>query len=75
MHYLFQCQCPHASAEARYPENVDVLVSACDDPYYNGGSVSPSGQYTIFVVRRPVYQEFLYDRRTDSFAPSHLGGG
>src|ERR1051325_5952807 len=75
MQYLFQCQSPRASEEARYPDNVDVLVSACDDPYYNGFSVSPSGRYTVFIVRRPVYQGYLYDRRRDVFAPSDLGGG
>jgi hypothetical protein len=29
LQYLFQCNCPPASEEARYPAQIDVLVSAC----------------------------------------------
>lgn len=29
LQYLFQCSCPSASEEARYPEQVDVVVPAC----------------------------------------------
>ncbi|HEU0291151.1 MAG TPA: hypothetical protein VFR47_00345 [Anaerolineales bacterium] len=39
--YLFQCSCPPASEEARYPDEVDVIVPACR----NGGvQLSPSGR-------------------------------
>jgi hypothetical protein len=41
LQYLFQCNCPPASEEARYPNEVDVIVSACR----NGGvRLSPSGR-------------------------------
>ena len=29
LQYLFQCNCPAASTEARYPASVDVIVPAC----------------------------------------------
>jgi hypothetical protein len=41
LQYLFQCSCPPASEEARYPDEVDVIVPACR----NGGVIlSPSGR-------------------------------
>jgi hypothetical protein len=40
LHYLFQCGCPAASAETRYPEEVDVIVPACR---YVSSILSPSG--------------------------------
>ncbi len=78
LQYLLQCQCPRASAEARYPDTVDVLVSACEDPYYNGAAVSPSGRYSFFRIRRPTAQRYLYDRNQDSYvrvSDPPLGGG
>jgi hypothetical protein len=41
LQYLFQCSCPPASEEARYPKNVDVIVSACRQSYVE---LSPSGR-------------------------------
>ena len=43
LQYLIQCKCPAISVEARYPENVDVIVSACSNTqtYVN---LSPSGR-------------------------------
>lgn len=41
LQYLFQCGCPAASAEARYPEEVDVVVPACR---YVSSILSPSGR-------------------------------
>jgi hypothetical protein len=41
LQHLFQCSCPPASEEARYPTLVEVIVPACQ----NGGSrLSPSGR-------------------------------
>ena len=42
LQYLFQCSCPVASAEARYPEQVDVIVPACQ---YVSSALSPSGRW------------------------------
>ena len=41
LQYLFQCNCPPTSEEARYPERVDVIVPACR---YGSSMLSPSGR-------------------------------
>ena len=41
MQYLFQCSCPVASQEARYPDGVEVIVSACK---YGSSILPPSGR-------------------------------
>jgi hypothetical protein len=41
LQYFFQCSCPAASEEARYPEEVDVIVPACHHVY---SMLSPSGR-------------------------------
>jgi hypothetical protein len=46
LQYLFQCTCPPASEEARYPEEVDVIVPACRQSYVE---LSPSGR--LLAVR------------------------
>jgi hypothetical protein len=43
---LFQSVCPLASDEARYPQNVDVLVSARLSP--SAGHPLPSGKYLLY---------------------------
>ena len=40
LQYLFQCGCPIASEEARYPKQVDVIVPACQ---HVNSRLSPSG--------------------------------
>jgi hypothetical protein len=42
LQYLFQCNCPPTSEEARYPEDVDVIVSACHN---TSSLLSPSGRF------------------------------
>lgn len=69
LQYLLQCNCPSVSEEARYPENVDILFSACLDPIYYRASVSPSGRYAIVYVRRPTTQKYLYDSKLDVANP------
>jgi hypothetical protein len=56
MQYLFQCGCPAASAEARYPEEVDVIVPACRQSYIE---LSPSGRY-LQVVEDNFGQTSVY---------------
>lgn len=46
--YLFQCACPTSSEEWRYPEEIDVLVSAC---HKSRVDLSPSGRFLA------VYQD------------------
>lgn len=42
LQYLFQCNCPVTSEEARYPESIDVIVSACRNA---GARVAPGGRW------------------------------
>jgi hypothetical protein len=42
LQYLFQCNCPIASEEARYPDEVDIVISACYQSYV---VLSPSGRF------------------------------
>ena len=44
MQYLFQCSCPVASEEARYSEEVDVVVSGCRR-VSTGFKLLPSGRF------------------------------
>jgi len=40
LQYFFQCSCPAASEEARYPDEMDVIVPACQ---HANSRLSPSG--------------------------------
>ncbi len=44
LQYLFQCSCPPASEEARYPEEVDVIIPACRNIDVTT-RLSPSGRF------------------------------
>lgn len=44
LQYLFQCNCPPASEEARYPDEVDVIVPACHT-VNTFIKLSPSGRF------------------------------
>ena len=46
LQYLFQCSCPPASEEARYPQEVNVIISACRQ---SNVELSPSGR--VLYVR------------------------
>ncbi len=62
LQYLFQCNCPAISQEARYPQRVDVIVSACSQPYVK---VSPSGR--LLYVREEISEPptiYLLDLQT-----------
>lgn len=48
--YLFQCSCPPASEEARYPEYVNVIVPACK---YLESLHSPSGRLIYVLTEGP----------------------
>ncbi len=48
LQYLFQCNCPPASEEARYPKSVDVIVPACR---YARSILSPSGRL-LYVMEQ-----------------------
>lgn len=50
LQYLFQCNCPPTSEEARYPQQVDIVVSACR---YESSILSPSGRL-LYVQEKGV---------------------
>jgi hypothetical protein len=63
LQHYFQCQCPAASEETRYPEEVDVIISACRESYV---ALSPSGR--LLYVREKDFSYLLdlqTSRRTD----------
>jgi hypothetical protein len=55
LQYLFQCNCPVASEEARYPRQVDVIIPACRNVDVFSG-LSPSGR---FLYIREENQELV----------------
>jgi hypothetical protein len=59
LQYLFQCNCPVASEEARYPKQVDVIVSACE---LLSSRLSPSGRL-LFVSEKKngAARDYLLD--------------
>jgi hypothetical protein len=58
LQYLFQCQCPPGSEDARY-RPYRVLAAACTDP--RPRDIAPSGRYIIIEERRPVARLIRHD--------------
>jgi len=70
LQYLFQCNCPPASTEARYPNHVDVIVPACQYVY---SIISPSRQ--LLSVREKdsgTTSVYLLDLQTGEKTPFPL---
>jgi hypothetical protein len=65
LQYLLQCQCPTASEEARYTDNMDVLFSACENPLFLDDS--PSGRYIRVSLHGSI---FIYDQQSDALSQS-----
>jgi len=73
LQYLFQCKCPVASEEARYPEAVDVVVPACR---YAGSILSPSGRLLYVIEQTSTFSStYLLDLQTNEKIPFTLGEG
>ncbi len=51
MQYLLQCSCPSASEAARYPDQVEIVFSACQ---HASVTVSPGGRF-LDVIQKPRY--------------------
>jgi hypothetical protein len=64
LQYLFQCNCSSASEEARYPDEVDVIVPACD---YVSSMLSPSGR--LLSVREEDSGRMLLDLQAGEKTP------
>jgi hypothetical protein len=56
LQYLFHCSCPPASEEARYPENVDIIVPACR---HINSILSPTGRL-LYVQEAESTSESTY---------------
>jgi len=71
LQYLFQCNCPPVSEEARYPDTVDVIVSACK---YYSSILSPSGRL-LYVqeeesgISSTYLLDLLTNEKTSLFIP------
>jgi hypothetical protein len=73
LQYLFQCKCPPHREEARYPEAVDVLVSACLESWVE---LSPSGR--LLSVREKdagFVSTYIFDLQTGEKIPMPLPKG
>lgn len=70
LQYLFQCNCPAASEEARYPKEVVVIISACR---YGSSILSPSGRLLAVYEKEPVnVSPYLLDLETGEKIPLPL---
>jgi len=68
LQYLFQCSCPIASEEARYPEQVDVVVRACRQSYVE---LSPNGRFLqVNEGKSGVTSTYLLDLQTMEKIPA-----
>jgi len=73
LQYFFQCNCPLASEEARYPDEVNVIVSAC---YYTSSILSPSGRF--MYVQAPESSHvpgYFWDLQNDDKKPFFIPAG
>jgi hypothetical protein len=57
LQYSFQCSCPSFSEEWRYPQKVDVIVSACPESWVE--ELSPSGR--LLSVYEKNAQPYILD--------------
>jgi hypothetical protein len=73
LQYLFQCNCPAASEEARYPSQVDVIVPACQ---YVSSIVSSSGKI-LYVQEETAggISTYLLNLQRDEKTPFTLEEG
>ncbi len=73
LQYLFQCSCPPASEEVRYPEDVDVVVSACR---YSGSILAPSGRLLYVIEQNSKFSStYLLDLQSNEKIPFAIGQG
>jgi hypothetical protein len=67
LQYHFQCDCPIASEQTRYAEEVEVIVSACR---HNYSKLSPSGQFLLVNEGKSALLIYLYDLQTMEKVPA-----
>ncbi|MDP1614626.1 MAG: hypothetical protein Q8L68_02405 [Methylococcales bacterium] len=71
LQYLFQCGCPLNSAESRYPDRVDVIVSAC--PNNSIVRLSPSGRF-LFLGKDELLSDGNYIINLHTGEKSNVSG-
>ena len=60
--YLFQCKCPSFSEEWRYPKDIDVIVSACNEGWVD---LSPSGSLLYVREKKLIFpSSYLVNLKT-----------
>jgi hypothetical protein len=64
LRYLLQCACPRSSEQSRYPKQVEVVISACEDA--SSVSIVPGGRW-LFVSRPP--ETYLFNLQTRERVP------
>jgi hypothetical protein len=73
LQYLFQCKCPPASEEARYLDEVNVIVSAC---YYTSSILSPSGRFLYVQAATASHVPgYFWDLRNNDKKPFYIPTG
>jgi hypothetical protein len=64
LQYLFQCKCPPANEEARYPEEVDVVIPACQN-LNTTVRLLPSGRFLYLnEERQGINKAYLLNLET-----------
>jgi len=69
LRYLLQCACPRSSEQLRYPKQVEVVISACEDT--SSISIVPGGRW-LFVSRPP--EAYLFNLQTRERVPFVIPG-
>ena len=63
LQYLFQCNCPSPSEQMRYPKEVEVIISACQN---SSARLLPSGQLLYVRENKDDHTStYLLDLRTN----------
>ncbi len=73
LQYLFQCKCPPISAEFRYPEQIDVILTACQHDTF---IMSPSGRF-LYVEKRETENNvgYFWNLQTNERIPYTIPDG
>lgn len=73
LQYLFQCKCPLISAEFRYPEQIDVILTACQHDTF---IMSPSGRF-LYVEKRETENNvgYFWNLQTNEKTPYTIPDG
>lgn len=71
LQYIFQCRCPAVSEEARYAEDVDIVIAACLYPA-SASKPSPSGRFVTIATQDSKQEWMLYDEYLDALTRLYI---